>query len=174
MELYGEGLGTVAISRVLHEPLSTVFSWVKKVCWAADLWLQLVELRAERQRGRGPAKVVISFDEIWTPYQVRGRLYVGVRRKDKGRCEAWIWTAVIEEPDGRRWVDFAVGDRSGETLLRLYARLPEAELYRSCDYTVYDWLPTNRHMVGQEPAPGLNRGSAVNRNEGLHSRLRDA
>ena len=128
--------------------------------------------RGRRETDRKPAKV-ISLDEMWTPYQVRGRLYVGVRRKDRGRCEAWIWTAVIAEPDGRRWVDFEVGDRSETTFLRLYDRLPEAEFCRSDAYTVYDWLPANRHLVGKEPAPGLNRGSAVNRNEGLHSRWRD-
>ena len=32
-------------------------------------------------------------------------------------------------------------------------------------YQVYGWLPANRHEVG--------KGGEVNRNEGLHSRLRD-
>lgn len=90
--------------------------------------------------------------------------YVGARRKGKRR-EVWIWTAVVEERDGSRWVDFEVGDRSEETFLRLYSRLPEAGLYRSDAYQVYDWLPADRHEVG--------KGGAVNRNEGLHSRLRD-
>ena len=90
--------------------------------------------------------------------------YVGARRKGKRR-EVWIWTAVVEERDGSRWVDFEVGDRSEETFLRLYGRLPEAGLYRSDAYQVYDWLPADRHEVG--------KGGAVNRNEGLHSRLRD-
>jgi insertion element IS1 protein InsB len=62
-------------------------------------------------------------------------------------------------------VDFEVGDRSEETFLRLYGRLPEAGLYRSDAYQGYDWLPADRHEVG--------KGGAVNRNEGLHSRLRD-
>lgn len=109
-----------------------------------------------RAGGRpGPARV-ISFDEMWS--------YVGARRKGKRR-EVWIWTAVVEERDGSRWVDFEVGDRSEETFLRLYGRLPEAGLYRSDAYQVYDWLPADRHEVG--------KGGAVNRNEGLHSRLRD-
>ena len=72
---------------------------------------------------------------------------------------------MVEERDGSRWVDFEVGDRSEETFLRLYGRLPEAGLYRSDAYQVYDWLPADRHEVG--------KGGAVNRNEGLHSRLRD-
>ena len=90
---------------------------------------------------------------------------MGVRRKDQGRREAWIWTAVVEEPDGRRWVDFEVGDRSETTFLRLYDRLPEAEGYRSDHYPVYQWLPADRHRMG--------KGSEVNRNEGTHSRWRD-
>ncbi len=90
--------------------------------------------------------------------------YVGARRKGKRR-EVWVWTAVIEEEDGSRWVDFQVGDRSEVTFLRLYDRLPEAKLYRSDAYRVYEWLPANRHVVG--------KGGAVNWNEGLHSRLRD-
>lgn len=76
-----------------------------------------------------------------------------------------MWTAVIEEADGRQWVDFEVGDRSEATFLRLYERLPGAERYRTDAYQVYGWLPADRHEVG--------KGSEVNRNEGLHSRLRD-
>ena len=87
--------------------------------------------------------------------------YVGARRKGKRR-EVWIWTAVVEEQDGRRWADFEVGDRSEETFLRLYERLPEAGLYRSGAYPVYQWLPPERHVIG--------KGGG---NEGMHSRLRD-
>ncbi len=63
----------------------------------------------QRQRwGIAPA---ISFDEMWTYHRAR---------HGKKRQEVWIWTAVIELPDGRQGVDFEVGDRSGETFLRLY------------------------------------------------------
>ena len=97
--------------------------------------------------------MAVSWDEMWT--------YVGARRKGKRR-EAWIWTAVVREIDGRRWVDFEVGDRSEAPFLRLYERLPEAGLYRSDAYAVYvGWFPPYRHVVG--------KGSAVNWNEGLHS-----
>ena len=89
--------------------------------------------------------------------------YVGSRRKGKRRS-AWIWTAVVEEVDGSRWVDFEVGDRSEKTFLRLYERLPDAKRYRSDEYNVYKWLPVNRHKIG--------KGSEVNRNEGLHAVLR--
>ena len=41
---------------------------------------------------------------------------------------------MVEEKDGRRWVDFEVGDRSEKTFLRLYERLPEAEQYHSDHY----------------------------------------
>ena len=98
---------------------------------------------------------LISLDEMWT--------YVGSRRRGIRR-EAWVWTAVIQEEDGRRWVDFEVGDRTEETFLRLYDRLPESKRYRTDAYRVYGWLPRDRHVVG--------KGGAVNWNEGLHSRLR--
>ena len=113
------------------------------------------EQRKDRSRGRTLPKV-ISFDEMWS--------YVGARHGDKRR-ECWVWTAVVEEADGGRWVDFEVGDRSEATFLRLCERLPEAERYRTDAYQVYGWLPADRHEV--------ENGSEVNRNEGLHSRLRD-
>ena len=72
---------------------------------------------------------------------------------------------MVEEADGRQWVDFEVGDRSEITLLRLYERLPKAERYRTGAYQVYGWLSPGRHEVG--------KGTEVNRNEGLHSRLMD-
>ena len=90
--------------------------------------------------------------------------YVGARRGEERR-EAWIWTAVVEEADGRRWGCFEVGDRSEETFSRLLERLPEALRYRSDGYAVYGLLPRNRHVPG--------KGGEVNRNEGTHSRLRD-
>ena len=72
---------------------------------------------------------------------------------------------MIKLPDGRWCVDFEVGDRSGETFLRLYERLPEAERYYSDDYGVYgSWLPAERRIVG--------KGKLANRNEGLHSEYR--
>ena len=66
-------------------------------------------------------------------------------RGDK-RQDLWLWTAVIQETDGRRWADFEVGDRSAA-------------------YAVYgSWLPPGNHVVG--------KGGAVNWNEGLPSWLR--
>ena len=106
------------------------------------------------QRGRHSARV-ISFDQMWT--------YIGARRKDKRRS-VWIWTAVVEESDGSRWVNFEVGERSEDTFLRLCERLPQARIYRSDAYNVYGWLPAGRHKVG--------KGGEVNRSEGLHSVLR--
>lgn len=98
----------------------------------------------------------ISFDEMWT--------YVGIRR-GKRRRSVWIWTAVVEEADGSRWRDFEVGDRGAATLMRLYRRLPDAELYMSDSYGAYRLiLPRARHVVGKY--------GEVNWNEGLHSELR--
>ena len=85
-----------------------------------------------------PPAQVISFDEMWT--------CVGARRREKRR-EVWIWTAVVEEADGRRWSCFEAGDRSEETFSRLLSQLPEAGRYRSDDYVVYGLLPRNRHVA---------------------------
>ena len=110
------------------------------------------EQRSRGMAGREPA-VVVACDEMWT--------YRGARHGDR-REDWWIWTAVVAEANGQRWEDFEVGDRSEKPFLRLYARLPEAELYRSDAYAVYlGWLPPDRHVVG--------KGGAVNWNEGLHS-----
>ena len=65
----------------------------------------------------------------------------------------------MRESDGSRWADFEIGNRSAETFLRLYERLPEADLYGTDGYRVYGWLPADRHQVG--------KGGAVNQNEGL-------
>ena len=110
--------------------------------------------RTEGSAGRMPA-AVISCDEHWT--------YLKTRRRE-GRASRWIWTAVVEEADGRVWVDFEVGDRRARTFLRLYERLPEALRYCSDGYPVYLRFPQDRHIVG--------KGGAVNRNEGLHSVFR--
>ena len=90
--------------------------------------------------------------------------YQGARHAKKRR-EVWIWPAVIELPDGRRCVDFEVGDRSGETFLRWYERLSMAERYYGDDYGVYgSWLPAEKRIVG--------KGKLANWNEGLHSEYR--
>ena len=81
----------------------------------------------------------VSFDGMWAYQRAR---------RGKKRQEVWNWTAVIELPDGRRREDFEVGDRSGETFLRRYERLPEAERYYSDDYGVYgSWLAAERRIV---------------------------
>ena len=93
----------------------------QKARWALGIWV-LVTLPRQR-RVIAPA---ISFDEMWTYQRAR---------RGKKRREVWLWTAVIKLPDGRRCLDFEAGDRSGETFLRLYERLPEA--HYSDDYGVY-------------------------------------
>ncbi len=80
------------------------------------------------------------------------------------RRESWIWTAVVEEEDGRTWAVCEVGDWSEETFLKLYNRLPEAEMHITDGYRVYDWLSHDRHVVG--------KGRETNRNEEKHSVLR--
>ena len=102
-----------------------------------------------------PEVKTVSFDEMWT--------YVGVRRGENRRS-VWIWTAVVEEWDGSRWADFEVGRRDAETFLRLLRRLPKAAKYRSDHYSAYSLLHPVSHVKG--------KGSEVNRNEGLHAKLR--
>ena len=63
-------------------------------------------VNTERRRRIDSEAEVISFDEMWT--------YVGCRRKGKRnkvkRNSVWIWTAVVEEGDGSRWMDYEVGE----------------------------------------------------------------
>ena len=125
------------------------FPGSKKARRAQAVMAQAVPRRTSRRRK--PA-AVIAFDEMWS--------YVEARRKGLRR-EVRIWMAVVAEAGGSRWVDFAGGDRSEETFLRLYERLPPAELYRSDHCRVDEWLPRNRHIAG--------KGGAVSWNEGTHS-----
>ena len=119
-----------------------------------DLPLFVRRMRGIR-RDRPPA-ATISFDEMWT--------YLNVR-KGKSRNSVFIWTAVVEEAGGARWVDYEVGGLDAETFMRLYRRMPSAGEYRTGGYAVYaSCLPPGRHVEG--------KGGAVNRNEGLHSKLR--
>ncbi len=97
----------------------------------------------------------IALDEMWT--------YLGARVSEK-RNDLWVWTAVVEERDGSRWMDFEVGGRDESTFLRLLERLPDAERYETDAYGVYGALPVNKHVVGKY--------GAVNWCEGLHSMLR--
>ena len=68
--------------------------------------------------------------------------YVKVRRGGK-RKSVWIWTAVVEQEDGRRWMDYEMGMRDEATFLRIYERVVEAGKYRSDAYKVYKWLPSD-------------------------------
>ena len=83
---------------------------------------------------------------------------MGARKCEK-RNDLWVWTAVVEERDGSRWMDFEAGGRDEATFLRLLERLPDAERYETDAYGVYGALPVNKHVVG--------KCGAVNWNEGL-------
>ena len=114
-------------------------------------------MSAWRTSGRAGiiAASTIAFDEMWT--------YLGARVGEKLN-DLWVWTAVVEERDGSRWMDFEAGGRDEATFLRLLERLPDAERYETDAYGVYGALPVNKHVVGKY--------GAVNWNEGLHSMLR--
>ncbi|MBM3215891.1 IS1 family transposase [Candidatus Poribacteria bacterium] len=106
---------------------------------------------------RPPEKVdAIALDEMWTYEKAR---------KEPKRQSVWIWTAVIEEKNCPHRVFYKVGDRSEETFLRLADRLPLSKAYYTDGYEVYGWLPRAVHHVGKD--------GPVNRNEGIHSILRD-
>ena len=114
-------------------------------------------MSAWRASGRAAAIAAstIALDEMWT--------YVGARVGEK-RNDLWVWTAVVEERDGGRWMDFEVGDRDEATFTRLLDRLPDAERYETDAYGVYGALPVDKHVVGKY--------GAVNWRDGLHSMLR--
>ena len=67
-------------------------------------------------------------------------------------------------PGGVRWRIFGARGRDESAFSRLLDRLPRADRYEADAYPVYEWLPGDRHVIG--------KGGAVNRNEGLHSKLR--
>ena len=112
-------------------------------------------LRRLRERGRQRIKgaagqkpeAVVSCDEMWT--------YRGARLGDKWE-DCWIWTAVIQEQDGSRWVDFEVGTAARVHFCGCYERLPEAGMYRRDAYPVYRWFPPERHVA--------SKGGSVNWN----------
>ena len=87
---------------------------------------------------------MIAYAEMWT--------YCPAQHGEK-RPGRRVGTAVVTDPDGRRWADFAVGDRNENTLQLRYARLPEAGLYRTDADSVYgNWLPPGNHVVGKDGA----------------------
>ena len=106
-------------------------------------------MSAWRTSGRAAtiAASTIALDEMWT--------YLGARVGEK-RNDLWVWTAVVEERDGSRWMDFEAGCRDEGTFMRLLGRLPDAERYETDAYGVYRALPVNKHVVG--------KNGVVNRN----------
>ena len=75
------------------------------------------------------------------------------------RADLWVWTAVVEERDGSRWMDFEVGGRDEATFLHLLDRLPDNARALKDMSTNGEWRKTT---VG-EAAPfvygkGLPRG----------------
>lgn len=151
VDMYCEGTSINAISRIQGVKHGTIYSWLKKKAqWAVDI----VTKRVDALKTHPVSD--ISLDEMWT--------YLRVRR-GPDRDSVWIWTAVVEKPEGSPAVLFDVGDRSEATFLRLVAQLPLAETYHSDGYEVYSWLPRTQHETGKY--------GRVNRNEGIHSILRD-
>ena len=59
---------------------------------------------------------------------------------------------------------YEVGGRDESAFSRLLDRLPGADRHETDAYPVYEWLPRDRHVIG--------KGGAVNRNDGMHFKLR--
>ena len=111
-------------------------------------------------KGQRPA-LAVSCDEMWT--------YRGARHGAKGE-ERRIWTAVVREGGGGRWVDFEVGDRSEDPFLRLYERLPEAGLYRSDALSGVPGMVSAGAARGGKGGSGeLERRACPRESGGLHS-----
>ena len=39
-------------------------------------------------------------------------------KKEEKRNALWVWTVVVKERDGSRWIDFEVGDRDEASFMR--------------------------------------------------------
>ena len=154
IKMCAEGMSLSATARVVGASAPTVSNRGKKRALARE---RLRRFQAWRTSGRpgGVRASIMAFDEMWT--------YLGIRRGAR-RQDLWIWTAVVEERDGVRWRMYEVGGREAAAFSRLLDRLPGADRYETDAYGVYEWLPRDRRVIG--------KGGAVNRNEGLHSKLR--
>ena len=149
-----EGVRLSATARVMGASVPTVSNWGKKG-GAGDRESDALSSVATSGRPGGVRASIVAFDEMWTCLGARR----GERRKD-----LWIWTVVVEDRDGVRRPMREVGGRDEAAFSRLLDRLPDADRRETDSYPVYGWLPRDRHVIG--------KGRAVNRNEGLRSKLR--
>ena len=154
VKMRAEGMSLSATARVLGASAPTVSEWVKKGALATERLTRFMSWRTSGRRDSVRASIV-AFDEM--------RTYLGIRR-GAGRKDLWIWTAVVEERDSFRWWMYEVGGRDVSAFSRLLDRLPGSDRYEPDAYPAHEWLPRDRHAIG--------KGGAVNRNEGLHSKLR--
>lgn len=82
-------------------------------------------------------------------------------RYGQKRDSLWIWTYY-----SLPFVWFCVGDRDEKTFEPFYESMPKANTYYTDDYNVYqEVIAQGRHQIG--------KGKKTNRNETLHSLLRD-
>jgi IS1 family transposase len=116
----------------------------KKGQWAYQHGQQTVKSKKSVQE--------CSVDEMWT--------YQNARHGQK-RDSLWIWTYY-----SLSFVWFCVGHRDQATFEPFYEDMPKANTYYTDDYDVYaEVIAQGRHQVG--------KGRKTNRNETLHSLLRD-
>ncbi|MFK8300197.1 IS1 family transposase [Capnocytophaga canimorsus] len=119
--MYLEGLSFHSIGRILGVSHVAVMNWVKKY------GSQLEEIKNEK-----PISVV-EIDELHSYVQ------------SKKYC--WIWIAVDRE--GKRYLDFVVGNRGTETGLKLWERIKQEETKVYCtDYwkSHKEFTPAEKHL----------------------------
>ncbi|MFJ1425009.1 IS1 family transposase [Capnocytophaga canimorsus] len=119
--MYLEGLSFHSIGRILGVSHVAVMNWVKKY------GSQLEEIKNEK-----PISVV-EIDELHSYLQ------------SKKYC--WIWIAVDRE--GKRYLDFVVGNRGTETGLKLWERINQEETKAYCtDYwkSYKEFIPAEKHV----------------------------
>ena len=68
----------------------------------------------------------------------------------KAQKKIWVWTAVNRKT--KRLVGFHVGDRSSESFENLCKNIShiDARYYAIDQYSVYDIIPKNKHLVGKK------------------------
>ena len=126
VKMRAEGMSLSASARAAGASVTTISEWVKKGALARE---RLTRFLAWRTSGRQDSvrASIVAFDEMWT--------YLGIRRGER-RQDLWIWTAVVEEPDGVRWRMYEVGGRVLSAFSRLLDRLPGTDRYETDAYPV--------------------------------------
>ena len=129
LEEYLNMMSMRGIARVEGKPLTTIYSFIKRV--GAKAYAELTALWGQLKSFTAESTVL---DEFWT--------YVGVRHGER-RNDRWVWVGLADGVP-----IFESGDRDYGTFRFLFRSLPESEVYYSDNYSVYQVL--DNHVVGKE------------------------